>query len=154
MMTDFRIKKLRLPVALTMLGGEELNGEMFVQTLSPLRHGPEEIPDILNSDEPFFPLARAGGTLLVAKDQVREVVITGDALEAQYLETAARHESVEVTLTDGTVRSGRVYLEMPAERPRLLDFLNRYAQRFVVLYAAGGVCLVNRTLIEHVRPVE
>jgi hypothetical protein len=43
---------------------------------------------------------------------------------------------------------------MPTARPRLLDFLNRYAQRFVVLYAAGGVCLVNRMLIEHVRPVE
>ena len=78
---DFRIGKVRLPVSLIMLGGEELGGEMFVQALSAAHHGREEIPDILNSDEPFFPLARAGGTLLVAKDQVREVVVTGDQFD-------------------------------------------------------------------------
>jgi hypothetical protein len=151
---DFRITKVRLPVSLIMLGGEELGGEMFVQSISATRHGREEIPDILNSDEPFFPLARAGGTLLVAKDQVREVVISGDQFADPFLQTAARAEPVELTLTDGSVRTGKVFLEMPTARPRLLDFLNRYAQRFVMLYAAGGVCLVNRTLIEHVRPVE
>jgi len=152
--TDFRITKLRLPVSLIMLGGEQLNGEMFVQDFSPIRRGREEIPDILNSEEPFFPLGRAGGTLLVAKDQVREVVVAGDQFDDDFKQAAARAEAVELTLSDGTVRTGLVYLEMPAERPRLLDFLNRYAQRFVVLYAAGGVCLVNRTLIEHVRPTE
>lgn len=151
---DFRITKVRLPVSLIMLGGEELGGEMFVQSVSATGHGREEIPDILNNEEPFFPLARAGGTLLVAKDQVREVVISGDQFADSFLATAARAEPVELTLTDGSVRTGKVYLEMPTARPRLLDFLNRYAQRFVMLYAAGGVCLVNRTLIEHVRPVE
>jgi hypothetical protein len=151
---DFRITKVRLPVSLIMLGGEELGGEMFVQSFSAKHQGREEIPDILNSDEPFFPLAREGGTLLVAKDQVREVVVAGETFDDPFLARAARAEPVELTLTDGSVRTGRVYLEMPTERPRLLDFLNRYAQRFVVLYAAGGVCLVNRTLIEHVRPME
>ncbi len=151
MTTDFRIDKLRVPVSLTMLGGEELNGSMFVQTLSPNRVGREEIPDVLNGEEAFFPLAQEGGTLLVAKDQVREVVVRGD-FEKAYAETGAQRVAVEVTLTDGATRTGEVYLEMPAQRPRLLDFLNRYAQRFVVLYAAGGVCLINRTLIEHVRP--
>jgi hypothetical protein len=61
---------------------------------------------------------------------------------------------VEVTLRDGTVRSGRLYLEMPTDRPRLLDYLNRYAQRFVTLYSAGGIRLINRELIERVRPMD
>ena len=46
---DFRITKVRLPVSLIMLGGEELGGEMFVQALSAKHQGREEIPDILNS---------------------------------------------------------------------------------------------------------
>jgi hypothetical protein len=154
MTTDFRIDKLRVPVSLIMLGGEELNGEMFVQSMAPNRVGREEIPDVLNGAEAFFPLAQAGGTLLVAKDQVREVVVRGDDFEMPLLQTGARPVPVELTLTDGATRTGEVYLEMPAQRPRLLDFLNRYAQRFVVLYAAGGVCLINRTLIEHVRPAD
>jgi hypothetical protein len=70
------------------------------------------------------------------------------------VQTAARRVPVELTLTDGAIRTGEVYLEMPEQRPRVLDFLNRYAQRFVVLYAAGGVCLINRSLIEHVRPAD
>lgn len=153
MTTDFRIDKLRVPVSLIMLGGEELNGNMFVQQVSPNRSGREEIPDVLNGKEAFFPLAQEGGTLLVAKDQVREVVVRGD-FSAAFVETGARRVPVELTLTDGAIRTGEVYLEMPEQRPRVLDFLNRYAQRFVVLYAAGGVCLINRSLIEHVRPAD
>jgi hypothetical protein len=153
MTTDFRIDKLRVPVSLIMLGGEELNGTMFVQSVSPNRTGREEIPDVLNGEEAFFPLVQEGGTLLVAKDQVREVVVRGD-FSAPFVQTAARRVPVELTLTDGAIRTGEVYLEMPEQRPRVLDFLNRYAQRFVVLYAAGGVCLINRSLIEHVRPAD
>jgi hypothetical protein len=153
MTTDFRIDKLRVPVSLIMLGGEELNGNMFVQSVSPNRTGREEIPDVLNGEEAFFPLAQEGGTLLVAKDQVREVVVRGDFSSA-FVQTNARRVPVELTLTDGAIRTGEVYLEMPEQRPRVLDFLNRYAQRFVVLYAAGGVCLINRSLIEHVRPAD
>ena len=44
--------------------------------------------------------------------------------------------------------------EMPAERPRLLDFLNRYAQRFLTLYSAGGIRLINRELIERVKTMD
>jgi hypothetical protein len=153
MTTDFRIDKHRVPVSLIMLGGEELNGNMFVQSVSPNRAGREEIPDVLNGEEAFFPLSQEGGTLLVAKDQVREVVVRGDFATA-FVQTAARRVPVELTLTDGAIRTGEVYLEMPEQRPRVLDFLNRYAQRFVVLYAAGGVCLINRSLIEHVRPAD
>lgn len=153
MTTDFRIDKTRVPVSLIMLGGEELNGNMFVQSVSPNRAGREEIPDVLNGEEAFFPLVQEGGTLLVAKDQVREVVIRGD-FTASFVQTGARRVCVELTLTDGAIRTGEVYLEMPEQRPRVLDFLNRYAQRFVVLYAAGGVCLINRSLIEHVRPAD
>src|ERR1700744_537967 len=98
---DFRITKVRLRVSLIMLGGEELGGEMFVQSISATGHGREEIPDILNNEEPFFPLARAGGTLLFAKDRVREVVISGDQFADSFLATAARAEPVELTLTDG-----------------------------------------------------
>jgi len=151
---DFRIEKDRRSVQLQMLGGEQLSGEMFVQRYSRGHLGSEEIPDVLNAPEPFFPLVRAGDTLLVAKHQVREVELADDnGLEA-VVAPVLRAEAVEVTLRDGTVRAGRCYLEMPAERPRLLDFLNRYAQRFVTLYSAGGIRLINRELIERVRTMD
>jgi hypothetical protein len=45
-----------------------------------------------------------------------------------------------------------VLLELPAGQPRVLDFLNRLSDRFLVLYAAEGTRLVNRALIERVHP--
>lgn len=154
MNTDLRIEKDRRVVSLLMLGGEQLNGEMFVQRFSRYHLGSEEIPDVLNAPEPFFPLVRAGDTLMVAKHQVREVELVDDRGVEAAVAPAARAEAVEVTLRDGTVRAGRMYLEMPTDRPRLLDYLNRYAQRFVTLFSAGGLRLINRELIERVRTMD
>jgi hypothetical protein len=154
MQTDFKIEKDRRTVQLQMLGGEQLCGDMFVQRVSQHHIGCEQIPDILNAPEPFFPLVRTGDTLLVAKHQVREVELSDDNGQEAQVAPVLRAEAVEVTLRDGTVRAGRCYLEMPNERPRLLDFLNRYAQRFVTLYTSGGIRLINRELIERVRTID
>jgi hypothetical protein len=152
--TDFRIEKDRRVVSLQMLGGEQLNGEMFVQRFTRHHMGSEEVPDVLNAPEPFFPLVRAGDTLLIAKHQVREVELEDNSGQEAAVAPVVRAEAVEVTLRDGTIRAGRLYLEMPAERPRLLDFLNRYAQRFLMLYSAGGIRLINRELIERVKTMD
>ncbi len=109
---------------------------------------------MLNGDEPFFPLVRAGDTLLIAKNQVREVEVSWDPDLTELHAVGTRVEPVELTLTDGTIRTGELHLEMPSERPRLLDFLNQYDRRFVVLHATAGLRRVNCGLIERVRPVE
>lgn len=154
MTTDFRIEKDRRTVSLLMLGGEQLKGDMFVQRFSRHHMGSEQIPDVLNAPEPFFPLVRAGDTLMVAKHQVREVELADESSAEASVAAPAHAEAVEVTLRDGTVRAGRLYLEMPTDRPRLLDYLNRYAQRFLTLYSAGGIRLINRELIERVRTMD
>lgn len=154
MTVDLRIEKARLPVSLLMSGGERLNGDMFVQAYSRFHTGREEVPDVLNGDEPFFPLVRAGDTLLIAKNQVREVEVSWEPDLTELQAIGTRVEPVELTLTDGTIRTGELHLEMPSERPRLLDFLNQYDRRFVVLHAIAGLRLVNCGLIERVRPVE
>ena len=153
--TDFRIEKDRRVVQLRMLGGEQLNGEMFVQRYSRHHMGSEEIPDVLNSPEPFFPLVRAGDTLLVAKHQVREVELADDTgQEAAVAPVVARGGGRSDTARWHGPGRAVAISEMPTERPRLLDFLNRYAQRFVTLYSAGGIRLINRELIERVKTMD
>ena len=155
---DYRIEKDRLPVVLVTTGGERLAGELFVQTHARYRDGPEEAPDLMNDDEPFFPFAVAGGeTLLIAKDHVREVeVAQAQALPPDDTDgvSGVRRALIELTLSDGTIAAGAVYLEVPFNRPRLLDFLNRYERRFVTLHVNGAARLVNRRLIERVRPLD
>jgi hypothetical protein len=45
-------------------------------------------------------------------------------------------------------------LEVRADRPRLLDYLNDIHQRFLMLYSDNGVRLVIRELIERDRPLD
>lgn len=155
-MSEYRIEKGRTSVLLSLAGAAALSGEMFVQSYSRRGDGPENPEDILNDDEPFFPLALDdGNTLLVAKDQVLEAHIEEDPLNEELaMSGAVRAVSVELTLAGGTTRTGTLYLEVRADRPRLLDFLNKYDQRFFLLHSSDGVRLINRHLIEHVRPLD
>jgi hypothetical protein len=157
MTDDYRIEKSRLSVVVVTAGGERMAGELFVQPFSRYRMGPEQAPDIMNASEPFFPFATDDGeTVLIAKDQVREVEIAfaPGEVEDPELAAGARRALIEVTLTDGSAVTGGVYLQAPTDRPRLLDFLNRFDSRFVTLYTPGGARLINRSLIERVRPLD
>jgi hypothetical protein len=154
MHSDFRIEKERLPVVIVTGGGERLFGDMFVQAYARHRSGREEPMDVLNGAERFFPLATADGqTLLIAKQGVRELEIVGEGFEPADV-AGARPTTVEVTLRGGPTRVGRVYLEVPFDRPRLLDFLNRYAHPFLTLHTDDGVRLMNVALLERVRQLD
>ena len=61
---------------------------------------------------------------------------------------------MQLTLEDGTRRRGIVLIEMPHERPRVLDFLNSETHRFLTLYAGGTATLVNRQAVACVRPLD
>ena len=152
---DLHIEKFRYPVVVTMVGGERIVGDMFVQSIAPFRTGSEEPPDILNDADPFFPLAAEDGeTLLVAKDHVAEVEAVLPRREESELLAGLRPAVVEIVLANGTVRGGSVLLDVHADRPRLLDFLNRLNERFLTLQSTEGLRLINRRLIARVRPLD
>jgi len=154
MLSDYRIEKDRLPVVVVTTAGERLPGDVFVQAYARHRTGREEPWDILNAPELFFPLGlNNGDTLLVAKAHVRELEIVGEARNAG--EAVPAHPStIELSMTGGIIRAGRVYLEVPYDHPRLLDFLNRFGRRFLSLYTDDGVRLVNVGAIERVRQLD
>jgi len=154
-MSEFRIEKGRTSVVLTMAGARTISGEMFVQANARHRTGPEHPEDILNDGEPFFPMVlESGETLLIAKDQVLEAEMQDTTIESLLENGAVRPAAVELTLAGGASRTGTLYLEVRADRPRLLDFLNKFEQRFFLLHSSNGVRLINRHFIEHVRPLD
>jgi hypothetical protein len=152
-MHELRIAKDRCSVRLSLVSGETITGEMFVQHAEETDARRESARDVLNGPERFFPVETVEGeTLLVAKDCVIDVLsetpIDGDELRR----ASARSARLDILLAGGVVRSGLVLLELPTGQPRLLDYLNRLSERFLVLYAAEGTRLVNRALIERVLP--
>ena len=159
-MSDYRIEKDRVHVTVVTAAGERIAGNLFVQAYARHRVGPEGAPDVMNDEDPFFPLRTDEGvTYLIAKDRVLEVEITPDEvaladLEAKRLSTAVRLVDAEVTLVGGSVVRGALALEVPADRPRLLDFLNRFDKRFVTLYVESGTRLLHYSAIVRVRPLD
>ena len=152
---EYRIEKDRIPVTVTLASGTRLSGTVFVQSYIQHRYGREEASDVLNARDPFFPLlAEDGETHLIAKEQVVEAEVAPDAEADALSEIVARTALVEVSTTTGFSRTGAVYLEVRNDRPRLLDFLNQFDHRFLVLHAETGVRLINRRLIERVRPLD
>jgi len=156
MNNDYRIEKDRVAVVLTTTSGERIAGDMFVQPYARYRTGREGAPDIMNHPEPYFPLAvETGDTLIVAKERVVEVAV--EAIEEEGMtaeELGARPAMIEIVLAGGVVRQGSVFLEVPLDRPRLLDFMNRLHTRFLTLHTAEGIRLLNRNCIERVRPLD
>jgi hypothetical protein len=150
---DYRIQKDRLAAVVVTVGGERMTGELFVQASPRNRYGREEAADILNSAEPYFPMLTADGQLyLVAKERVREVE-SRDPMPADEWQIGAP-ATIEVWLTGGAVHNGNVYLESVSGRTRVLDYLNRVGERFLLLYTTEGTLLLNRSFIERVRPLD
>ncbi len=149
---DLRIEKGRLAVGVTFMSGTRMDGELYVQASAQHHGATEDAPELLNGSEPFFPLAlRNGDTVLVSKDNVRNVTVArSDVHDDETLGTATR---VEVALRDGERLSGSLFIEPVAGRSRVLDYLNRRQERFLILFGRESVLLINRVLVERVRPV-
>ena len=154
-MSDYRIEKSRCPVVVTTHSGETVAGEMFLQPFGRPDGGMERPQDILNGDDPFFPLAISDEeTVLIAKEQVVEVSIALDPDDTRDNEGLSRPTVIEVRLISGATHAGAIFLQLPLERPRLLDFLNRDTQRFLTLHGTERRLLINRRVIERVRPLD
>jgi hypothetical protein len=149
---DLRIEKRRLAVAVTFMSGTRIDGELYVQASGHYQGEWEDAPEILNASDAFFPLAlHTGETLIVAKDNVRIVAVARrDVHEDEALGIPAR---VEIALRDGERLSGSLIIDPVAGRSRILDYLNRRQERFIMLFGRESVLLINRVLLERVRPI-
>lgn len=150
-MSEYRIEKLRRELSVVLRDGSRLEGDVFLRPVSRHRSRPEDPADLLNDPDPFFALERSGETVLVAKEQVTSAVTTVDEDDA--LETGALGVTVEVTLHDGTVCDGSIFMEARNDRQRLLDYLNEYRPRFLPIVSPGHLLLVNTESIALVREV-
>jgi hypothetical protein len=153
----YRIETEKKSVILTMLGGEELRGNVFIHFSSYRPFELEDVSELLNSDTPFFPLGLENGeVILVSKERVAEVAAdrgesTSD--EQSHTERAAT-ALLQIVLVGGEVRLGSIRLEAPPDRARILDYLNALTSRFLTLYTSKEARMINRSLIDRVRPLD
>jgi hypothetical protein len=153
----YRIQTSRKAVILTMLGGEELRGSAFIHFSSHRPFALEEVSELFNSETPFFPLElESGEIILVAKERVAEIAEDRgeDALDLAPRDLPSPTALLQIMLVGGEIRLGSIKLEAPPDRARVLDYLNALTSRFLTLYTSNEARLINRSLIERVRPLD
>lgn len=152
-MSDYRIEKVRHRVELTLSNGQRLEGDIFLQAFARFRAGPEEPLDVLNDADAFLPLVLSTGELLVVQKAEIAVAATDVPSTDEYAETGVLGMRVQFTLINGETRSGSVFPEVRADRPRLVDFLNDTPLHFIPMFGADQLLLVNRAQIAYATPV-
>lgn len=153
----YRIETTRRAVSLTMVGGEEVRGHLFIHFSTYRPSDTEDALALFNDKEPFFPLELDNGeVILVAKERVAEVSVGRgeEAGDQSACATPTPTALLQVVLAGGEVRLGSVRLEARPDRARVLDYLNRITVRFLTLYTSNEARLINRSLIDRVRPLD
>ncbi|MEO8909222.1 MAG: hypothetical protein ABI408_03220 [Gemmatimonadaceae bacterium] len=154
---QYRIETTRKAVILTMLGGEEVRGSVFIHFSSYRPFELEDVSELFNSESPFFPLElETEEVILVSKERVAEVTADrreeASDLPPRGLPVATA--LLQIALVGGEVRLGSIKLEAPPDRARVLDYLNALKSRFLTLYTSNDARLINRSLIDRVRPLD
>lgn len=151
-MSDYRIEKVRHRVELTLASGTRLEGDIFLQAFARFRSGPEEPLDVLNDEAPFLPLVLSSGELLLVQKSRIAIAATALPEADDPVDAGVVGMHVDITFVFGESRSGSIFPELRADRPRLVDFLNNTPERFLPLFAAEQLLLVSTAHIEYARP--
>ncbi|HEY4671545.1 MAG TPA: hypothetical protein VIG78_05730 [Gemmatimonadaceae bacterium] len=154
----YRIETTRKAVILTMLTGEEMKGHVFIHLSSYRPFELEDVSELFNADTPFFPFELPNSeVILIAKERVAEVAANrpDDGTSDQNpSEGPIPTALLQIILVGGEVRLGSIRLEMRPDRARVLDYLNALKSRFLTLYTSNEARLINRSLIDRVRPLD
>ena len=151
-MDDYRIEKVRHRVELTLASGRRLEGDIFLQAFARFKAGPEEPLDVLNDSAPFLPLVLASDQLLLVQKAQIAIVATALPQSDDPAEAGVVGMHVEIVFVNGESRTGSVFPELRADRPRLVDFHNNTPLRFLPLFAADQMLLVSTAHIAYARP--
>jgi hypothetical protein len=153
----YRIETTRKAVILTMLGGEEVRGNVFIHFSSYRPFELEDVSELFNSEIPFFPLELENSeVILVSKERVAELAAdrSDDPSDLPPRDPPAPTSLLQIVLVGGEVRLGSIRLDAPPDRARVLDYLNALTSRFLTLYTSNEARLINRSLIDRVRPLD
>ena len=109
----YRIETAQKAVILTMLGGEELRGNVFIHLSSYRPFELEDVSELFNADSPFFPLElETGEVMLISKERVAEVAADRgeEATDQPPREAPIPTALLQILLVGGEIRLGSIRL--------------------------------------------
>lgn len=150
---ELRQPTIAVPVRLAVVGGEAAEAELFVPDT--VRTGRaqmiEEIAVMLDDAAAFVPVRGGGAVKLLAKRAIAWVEVQRSAHDSEVdvdespsdvITLYDREHRVAVEVVGGRHFEGSLFDSLPAERPRVIDHLNR-TRRFLRLWTPRTQTLIN-----------
>ena len=152
---DHYIPKRRIPVTLWSHHLVGLQGWVFLDLdADGNRH--QTVLGKLNETTRFLPLAvgEEGRIQLINKRRVSRLTMGRQVIQSDVFARGFqpwREEDAEVTLDDGAVLAGRVWMPLQRETQRISDFMNQRGSQYFALVTPVGVHLINTGAVVAIR---
>jgi hypothetical protein len=147
----YQIQTETVSVEVTFDSGAPLVGRTFLRP-SATHAGLETIEDRLNDAAACFPVRvdhPAPATLLVSKSRIRYVVAPSQGRDERIASERAAATQIGMTawFDDDFSVTGILFIDLPPNLARALDYVNDADRKFVALAQPGRDVFVNRALI-------
>ena len=147
---SFKVPKVKTPLTIHFVGGSSVSGEIFLSPQSPYRYGKEKMLDLLNNEEPFFPLEAETTSSIRLIHKANIVFITTH--EEKDAEAAGRKVTITVVRADGENLIGDLIIEEPEHKSRVLDFFNSNKGSFFRLQTKDKIYYINSRYVSEILP--
>jgi len=144
----FKVPKQAKPVTLWVHPEGKVLAEIYVREQSLHHIGIEEPGELMNQSEPF---------IVIHRDDLNEFRFYNKAsiVRIEYddaVESAEDSLHCECHMMDGSLITGRINGNFPADRRRLYDYMNNKNFQFIPLHQGDGkVCLINKQYINYTK---
>ena len=142
--SDFAVPKEKQLVTVYLLGGDTIEGNIFLEFNPDLRTLHLKMMAFLENQTDFFPLSGGRTPEFISKSAIRMVEVHYPEEEVAF--NIMHVELVTVIFRDGTQVSGDLLADVPEQRKRLSDSLN-LTGRFLCTRAYGKVCYISKQAI-------
>ncbi len=151
----FQIPKFEAQVELLLVNKRCLKGKIFLSIIPSTALGHTPLLDCMNESIKFFPFLSDESTEveIINKSALVEVVIA-TAMEKdetdKVLAETVWSENIEVNCHPFFSLKGKIFLDLPANRSRVLDFLNQ-PETFFALQKGKQSHIINKAFITSVK---
>ena len=142
--SEFAVPKEKQLVTVHLLGGNALEGNIFLEFNPGARTLHQKMAAFLESQTDFFPLSSGTMPEFISKSAIRMVEIHYPEDEEAF--NIMHVELVTVIFRDGSQVSGDLLADVPDQRKRLSDSLN-LTGRFLCTRAYGKVYYISKQAI-------
>ena len=144
---DYKVQKIKMGVQVLIRGKKVQRGSFFV--VSPGYSVPDAdlLLTLMNEPDDFVPMEQGKKIMLLSKTQIAYLKLSAGS----YNPTAGVVRKIRVVLPSKPELAGTIWIHLPEERQRALDFLN-LKNPFFLMQSKKDLYIINKWMVQGVLP--